>query len=102
MYRCVTVLSNAPSFPMSSLAGEVPYTRNYPDILGFVVTLIVTIVLAIGVKTSANYTSVFNALNILLVLFIIVTGLFYVNVDNWNSTEKFFPYGAHGVSILIL
>ncbi|XP_064643242.1 cationic amino acid transporter 3-like [Lineus longissimus] len=77
--------------------GRVPTLGSYPDFLGFFVTILVTAVLAIGVKSSAVYTLVFNTLNICLVVFIIILGLFHLNFDNWKGTPGFFPYGAEGV-----
>ncbi|XP_057304504.1 cationic amino acid transporter 2-like [Hydractinia symbiolongicarpus] len=73
------------------------YLGGYPDILSFIVTIIVTIVLAFGVRESAHFTVAFNIFNIVVIIFIIVTGLFYVDINNWTSGAGFFPYGASGV-----
>ncbi|XP_032220766.2 probable cationic amino acid transporter [Nematostella vectensis] len=70
---------------------------TYPDFLGFAVTVVVTIVLAIGVKQSSTFTGIFNVLNILVVTFIIACGLFFVDIKNWTSGRGFFPYGGSGV-----
>ncbi|XP_074654439.1 high affinity cationic amino acid transporter 1-like [Tubulanus polymorphus] len=77
--------------------GRIPGLDSYPDFLGFLVTILITVVLAIGVKTSAVYTTIFNALNICLVVFIIVLGLFHIDFANWTEPPGFFPYGANGV-----
>ena len=76
---------------------QTPYLGDYPDILSFVFTIIVTIVLAFGVRESARFTVTFNILNILVIIFIIVTGLFYIDPENWTRGKGFFPYGASGV-----
>ena len=76
---------------------QTPYLGEYPDILSFVFTIIVTIVLAFGVRESARFTVIFNIFNILVILFIIITGLFYIEPENWTRGKGFFPYGASGV-----
>ena len=79
--------------------GEIntPGLGTYPDILSFIVTVIVTVVLAIGVKQSSAFSTVFNILNILVVIFIVVAGMFFVDTRNWTEGKGFFPYGASGV-----
>ena len=79
--------------------GEIntPGLGTYPDILSFFVTIIVTVILAIGVKQSSAFSTIFNVLNILVVIFIVVAGLFFVDTRNWTEGKGFFPYGASGV-----
>ncbi|KAL9970298.1 hypothetical protein ACROYT_G022652 [Oculina patagonica] len=74
-----------------------PGLGTYPDILSFIVTIIVTVVLAVGVKQSSTFSMIFNILNILVVVFIVVAGLFFVDTGNWTEGKGFFPYGASGV-----
>ncbi|XP_065655238.1 high affinity cationic amino acid transporter 1 [Hydra vulgaris] len=73
------------------------YLGDFPDILSFVFTIAVTIVLAFGVRESAVFTVTFNFFNISVVAFIIITGIFYIDFDNWTKGDGFFPYGASGV-----
>lgn len=79
--------------------GEIntPGLGTYPDILSFIVTIIVTIILAIGVKQSSTFSTIFNVLNFLVVIFIVVAGMFFVDTRNWTEGKGFFPYGASGV-----
>ena len=70
---------------------------SYPDFLAFIVTIIVTLVLASGVKQSSIFTNIFNVLNMLVVCFIIIYGLFYADTRNWTEGKGFFPFGASGV-----
>lgn len=73
------------------------WLTSYPDVLSFIVTIIITLVLAVGVKQSSTFTSFFNILNLLVVVFIIICGLFFVDMRNWTDGKGFFPYGASGV-----
>lgn len=74
-----------------------PYLGEYPDFLSFIFTIVVTIILALGVRESAHFTTLFNVFNVTVVIFIIITGLFYVDVRNWTEGDGFFPYGGMGV-----
>ena len=74
-----------------------PYIGEYPDILSFLFTIIVTVILACGVRESAGFTSLFNIFNVIVVLFIIITGMFFVDIRNWTEGDGFFPYGGMGV-----
>ena len=78
-------------------AFDTPYIGEYPDILSFLFTIMVTIILACGVRESAGFTSLFNIFNVLVVIFIIITGLFFVDTKNWTEGDGFFPYGGMGV-----
>lgn len=74
-----------------------PYIGEYPDILSFVFTILVTVILACGVRESAQFTSLFNIFNVVVVIFIIITGFFFVDIKNWTEGDGFFPYGGMGV-----
>ena len=76
---------------------QIPGLGTYPDILSFVVTIIVTTVLAVGVKQSSTFSTIFNVLNFLVVVFIVIAGMFFVDTRNWTEGKGFFPYGFSGV-----
>lgn len=73
------------------------WLTGYPDVLAFIVTIAITLVLAVGVRQSSTFTTFFNVLNILVVIFIIICGLFFVDMRNWTEGKGFFPYGGSGV-----
>lgn len=82
---------------------------TYPDFLAFGITFVLTIMLAVGVKESTRFNSVFTVLNLGVVIFVVVAGSFHLNWDNWNITAEearkhegsgsggFFPFGFAGV-----
>ena len=76
---------------------QIPGLGTYPDILSFVVTIIVTTVLAVGVRQSSTFSTIFNVLNFLVVVFIVIAGMFFVDTRNWTEGKGFFPYGFSGV-----
>mgnify|MGYP002803893864 CR=1 FL=1 len=70
---------------------------TYLDFLSCVLTLVVTGVLALGVKQSSIFSTVCNVVNLAVVGFIIIAGTFYVKRENWSQKSGFFPYGISGV-----
>ena len=76
---------------------RLPGLDAYPDVFSFVLTVVVTGILATGVRQSSTFTTFFNVLNIFIVIFIIAVGLCFANLDNWSSQASFFPYGPSGV-----
>ncbi|XP_032639576.1 solute carrier family 7 member 14 [Chelonoidis abingdonii] len=70
--------------------------ESYPDLLALVIAVIVTIIVAMGVKNSVGFNNVLNAINLVVWLFIVIAGLFFVNGNNW-SEGQFLPFGWSGV-----
>ncbi|OCT56514.1 probable cationic amino acid transporter [Xenopus laevis] len=68
---------------------------SYPDFIALIIAIIVTIIVALGVKNSVGFNNVLNVINILVWIFIMIAGLFYVNGKNWSG--DFLPYGWSGV-----
>ena len=57
--------------------------------------MLVTVVLVVGIKESASFNAAMVVIKVLIVLFVIVVGAFYVNPKNW---QPFAPFGFGGVS----
>ncbi|KAM4040364.1 solute carrier family 7 member 14 isoform 1-T3 [Anomaloglossus baeobatrachus] len=70
--------------------------ESYPDLLALVIAVIVTIIVALGVKNSVGFNNVLNVINMAVWVFIMIAGLFFVNGKNW-SEGNFLPYGWSGV-----
>jgi APA family basic amino acid/polyamine antiporter len=80
---------------------------NAPTIFGvevglnlpaFVIALVITAILAIGIKESARFNSAIVAIKVSVVLFVIGLGIKYVNPANWGSDwSTFAPYGFSGI-----
>src|ERR1700722_10718254 len=65
---------------------------NLPAIL---VVAVVTAVLVKGISESASFNATMVFVKLTAVLFVILTGAFYVNPDNW---KPFAPFGLTGLS----
>jgi APA family basic amino acid/polyamine antiporter len=80
---------------------------NAPTIFGvelgwnlpaFVIALIITAILAIGIKESARFNSTIVVIKVSVVLFVIGLGFRYVSASNWGGDWKTFaPMGFSGI-----
>ncbi len=73
------------------LAG-IPIIFNLP---AFLIVALITWILVIGIKESANFTSAMVVLNLSIIAFFILVGMFYVRTENW---VPFAPNGFRGIS----
>ncbi|XP_059183053.1 probable cationic amino acid transporter [Centropristis striata] len=69
---------------------------TYPDLLALFIALLVTVVIALGVRNSVGFNNVLNVVNLVVWVFMIIAGLFFISASNWGSGQ-FLPYGWSGV-----
>src|SRR6266571_4147049 len=98
----------------SILAAHSPeLTRQAHDLLGapqifgfefgfnlpaFVIALVITAILVIGIRESAQFNAVIVIIKVSVVLFVIGLGIKYVNPSNWGSDwSTFAPFGFSGI-----
>lgn len=55
-----------------------------------------TLIVALGVKNSVGFNNVLNVINLMVWVFMMIAGLFFVNVENWDE-GRFLPFGWSGV-----
>jgi basic amino acid/polyamine antiporter, APA family len=80
---------------------------NAPHIFGveigfnlpaFLIALIITAILTIGIRESARFNSTIVVIKVSVVLFVIGLGLHYVNTANWGTSwSSFAPFGFSGI-----
>src|SRR5436190_1946723 len=64
----------------------------------FVIALVITAILVIGIRESARFNATIVAVKVIVVLFVIVVGFRYVNPGNWgHDWASFAPFGFSGV-----
>jgi basic amino acid/polyamine antiporter, APA family len=64
----------------------------------FLIALVITAILVIGIKESARFNAIIVTLKLAVVLFVIVLGLKYVSGANWgHDWTSFAPYGFSGI-----
>src|ERR1700685_2599343 len=64
----------------------------------FLIALVITAVLVIGIKESANFNATIVIIKVSVVLFVIILGMHYVNLANWgHDWGSFAPLGFSGI-----
>jgi APA family basic amino acid/polyamine antiporter len=64
----------------------------------FVIALVITAILVIGIKESARFNAGIVAIKVSVVLFVIGLGIHYVNFANWgHDFSSFAPNGTGGI-----
>ncbi|GBP33885.1 Cationic amino acid transporter 2 [Eumeta japonica] len=90
---------------------DISFLAGYPDFFAFLLVMLITILLAVGVKESTKLNNLFTALNLLTVVVVLVTGAINSDPANWkiepaNIPEEyrdkaggggFMPFGLAGV-----
>ena len=89
------ILHTAP-FDYDPALGKIVSTGSILDLPAIVVTALLCVVLVIGIRESASFNAFMVLIKLVVVVFVIVVGAFYVNPDNW---KPFAPYGFSGISL---
>ena len=89
-----TVLSRSP-IDFDPSQGHWLATGTWIDLPAIFVTGIATVVLIVGIKESASFNAAMVMLKIVIVLFVIAVGAFYIDSRNWHP---FAPFGFGGLS----
>ncbi len=75
-------------------ATEVFGTKIIVDIPAFIIVVLITMLVYVGIKESKNVSNFLVILKLAVILLFIVVGVFYVNPANWSP---FAPNGIKGV-----
>jgi basic amino acid/polyamine antiporter, APA family len=86
--------SNTP-FDFNPEKGQFVATGAHFDLMAILITIVITAILVKGIRESASFNTAMVIVKLVIVLFVIVVGIFYVNPDNW---VPFAPYGYTGIS----
>nr|XP_057916428.1 probable cationic amino acid transporter isoform X1 [Doryrhamphus excisus]XP_057916429.1 probable cationic amino acid transporter isoform X1 [Doryrhamphus excisus]XP_057916430.1 probable cationic amino acid transporter isoform X1 [Doryrhamphus excisus]XP_057916431.1 probable cationic amino acid transporter isoform X1 [Doryrhamphus excisus] len=89
-------ISNYMVTHLGTLRGLGKGEDTYPDLLAMFIALLVTVIIALGVRNSVGFNNVLNVVNMAVWVFIVLAGLFFLSAKNWEG-GMFLPYGWSGV-----
>jgi len=95
-WRWLTVSYNV-GFHNPDIVSHAPHLFGLPIIFNlpaFLIVAFITLVLVIGVKESARFNSIMVGVKLLILLFFIAVGVFYVQPAHW---QPFAPNGWAGI-----
>ncbi|XP_038077810.1 cationic amino acid transporter 4-like [Patiria miniata] len=72
---------------------DIPYFAAYPDLFSGILVMFVVLIVIFGANVSARCLNVMVSVNLVVVTFVFVSGLFLGDVRNWSD---FFPFGFAG------
>jgi len=93
-YHVPHAMTRAP-FDYDPGVGRIISTGTTLDLPAIVITVILTAILVKGIRESASFNATMVGIKLVIVLFVIAVGVFYVNPANWHP---FAPFGLAGVS----
>src|SRR5512136_1179928 len=82
-------------FDFDTAAGQFVRTGSVFDLPAIVITAIVTWILVKGIRESATFNAAMVGIKIVIVLFVIAVGAFFINPANWHP---FAPFGYGGIN----
>lgn len=85
------ILNSAPYITIPFINKSMPLIFNLP---AFGIVAIITVILVIGIRESSAFNAIMVAIKILILLFFIIVGAFYVKPENW---QPFAPNGWKGI-----
>ena len=87
-------LNNAP-LDYDPDKGRIVLTGAWIDLPAMLITAVITTILVIGIKESAKFNNLMVIIKLVVVLFVIAVGAFYIDTANW---VPFAPFGYTGIS----
>ena len=103
----ITKLGELKAAPTADMLARAHQVLGAPLIAGheiginlpaFLIALVVTTILAIGIKESAKFNATIVVIKVAVVLFVLGLGAHYVSAANWgHDWHTFAPYGFGGI-----
>ena len=92
--RVPAIFGRAP-ISFDPVTGKIAASGSYFDLPAIVIAAVITAILVKGIRESATFNAVMVIVKLVVVLFVIVLGAFYIDTANW---KPFAPFGWSGIS----
>ncbi|XP_050433654.1 cationic amino acid transporter 2-like [Adelges cooleyi] len=83
-------------FMLEHLPIHVSFLGEYPDVASFIFIMMLTMVVAWGVRESALANNILTSLNLLVIFTVVATGCYFADLSNWNVKKSDIPPGVNG------
>ncbi|XP_063697274.1 cationic amino acid transporter 3 [Culicoides brevitarsis] len=92
-----------------SMPINVNFLADYPDFFSFFIVLVISTLLAFGVKESTLMNNIFTGVNLIVISIVLVAGIINADIKNWQIQKEdipegisageggFMPYGVAGI-----
>ncbi|XP_066534999.1 high affinity cationic amino acid transporter 1b [Hoplias malabaricus] len=86
------------TFCRTHMSMNAPGIAEYPDMFAVLIIIILTGLLAFGVKESAMVNKVFTCVNVLVLMFVVISGLIKGTLKNWDLNPDKILNGSNAVN----
>lgn len=75
---------------------NVDFLADYPDFFSFFIVILLSILLAVGVKESTLMNNIFTGVNLVVIGIVLVAGVMNADTNNWKIAKEDIPEGVRG------
>lgn len=75
---------------------NVDFLADYPDFFSFFIVILLSLILAVGVKESTLMNNIFTGVNLVVIGIVLVAGVMNADTNNWKIEKKDIPEGIRG------
>jgi APA family basic amino acid/polyamine antiporter len=83
-------------FDFDPVSGHLFSTGSFIDLPAVFIIIIITAILVKGIRESAGFNTLMVFIKLVIVVFVIAVGIFYIDPKNW---QPFAPFGYSGVAL---
>lgn len=83
-------------FFRSAMPIDVDFLAEYPDFFAFAIIMIVTVLLASGVKASTTFNNIFTFVNLMTIAIVLVSLGIHSDPQNWAIDKEEIPEDKNG------
>ncbi|KAE8574076.1 high affinity cationic amino acid transporter 1 [Halyomorpha halys] len=75
---------------------DIQFISTYPDFLSFIIMVVFSAIVSIGVKESTMINNTFVVINMVTIIMLVIIGIVHVNFSNWTLDGTESPHAGKG------